>query len=82
MKAQQRNSPRMSSGDRNKPPKAKEKKDPKEAKESVSKTKDDKVSWVVVEYPDVRSSLFAIRPSVDVCLPDQRRRPGEGTKEK
>lgn len=44
MKAQQRNSPRGPSGDRNKPSKAKEKKDPKEVKEAVGKTKEDKVS--------------------------------------
>uniref|UniRef100_H3CAJ3 Katanin p60 ATPase-containing subunit A1 n=1 Tax=Tetraodon nigroviridis TaxID=99883 RepID=H3CAJ3_TETNG len=42
VKAQQRNSPRGPGGERSKPPKAKERKDPKEGKEPGAKTKDDK----------------------------------------
>lgn len=44
VKAQQRSSPRGPSGDRNRPLKAKERRESKEVKESAAKSRDDKVS--------------------------------------
>lgn len=43
VRAQQRHSPRGANGDRSKPPKGRDKKESKEAKEAAGKAKDDKV---------------------------------------
>lgn len=62
VRAQQRNSPRSSNGDRSKPSKAKEKKETKEVKESAGKAKEDKVSnlFMIHYIPCLQTKLFAL----------------------